>query len=100
MMSNSPLVNHSLSKRLPHFVDTFLLVTALTMMFMSSQYPFALDWLSAKVIALLVYILLGMVALKWGKTREVKIVAWVLAILTFTYIVAVAISRSVLPFIS
>lgn len=100
MMSNSPLVNHSLSKRLPHFVDTLLLVTALTMMFMSSQYPFVLDWLSAKVIALLVYILLGMVALKWGKTREVKILAWVLAILTFTYIVAVAISRSVLPFVS
>ncbi|HEY9052060.1 MAG TPA: SirB2 family protein [Gammaproteobacteria bacterium] len=98
MMSHSLLLQHPVSKRLPHIIDSLLLATALIMIFMSSQYPFVLDWLTAKVIALLVYILLGMVALKWGKTRNIRIMAWVLAVLTFVYIVSVALSRSVLPF--
>ena len=97
MMSHSLLLQHPVSKRLPHIIDSLLLATALIMIFMSSQYPFVLDWLTAKVIALLVYILLGMVALKWGKTRNIRIMAWVLAVLTFVYIVSVALSRSVLP---
>ncbi len=100
MLNNSPLLKHPVSKILPHVVDSLLLVSALTMMFLSSQYPFVLDWLSAKVIALLVYIMLGMVAFRFGNTREIKILAWVLAILTFGYIIAVALSRSVLPFIA
>lgn len=97
-MSHSSLLQHPVSKRLPHVIDSLLLVTALIMVFMSSQYPFVLDWLTAKVTALLVYILLGMVALKWGRTRNIRILAWSLAMLTFVYIVSVALSRSILPF--
>ena len=98
MVNDSLLLQHPISKRLPHVIDSLLLATALIMVFMSSQYPFVLDWLTAKVIALLVYILLGMLALKWGKTREIRILAWALAMLTFVYIVSVALTRSVLPF--
>jgi uncharacterized membrane protein SirB2 len=64
------------------------------MVFMSAQYPFVQSWLSAKVIALVIYILLGMVALKRGRSRKVRITAWLLAIVTFAYIVAVAMTRS------
>lgn len=98
MMSHSSLLQHPVSKLLPHVIDSLLLATALIMVFMSSQYPFVLDWLTAKVIALLVYILLGMVALKWGKTFNIRVLAWGLAVLTFVYIISVALSRSVLPF--
>lgn len=98
MMSHSSLLQHPVSKLLPHVIDSLLLATALIMVFMSSQYPFVLDWLTAKVIALLVYILLGMVALKWGKTFNIRVLAWGLAVLTFVYIISVALSRSVSPF--
>lgn len=95
MLQASPMLQLPLVRRLPHVNDTLLLASALIMVFMSSQYPFVIDWLTAKVVALLVYILLGMVAFKWGHSRGVKISAWLLALLTFAYIVSVAMSRSV-----
>ncbi|HQC87224.1 MAG TPA: SirB2 family protein [Rhodoferax sp.] len=48
-------------------------------------------------MALLVYIVLGAVALKRGKTRAVRSLALVGAILVFGYIVAVALTRLVVP---
>ena len=54
-------------KIVPHVVDTLLLVSALTLVFWSDQYPFEQPWLTAKVLALIVYIALGTIALKRGK---------------------------------
>jgi len=88
------MLQRPLVRRLPHVNDTLLLLSALLMVFISGQYPFVLNWLTAKVVALLVYILLGMVAFKWARSRGVKTAAWLLAIITFIYIVSVAISRS------
>jgi uncharacterized membrane protein SirB2 len=51
-------------------------------------------WLWAKVIALLVYIGLGTIALKRGRTRGVRIAAFAGALATFAYIVSVAIAKS------
>ena len=52
---------------------------------------------SFKLLALLLYIVLGMVALKRGRTRTVRILAWLAALGVFVYIVAVAVSRNPLP---
>jgi uncharacterized membrane protein SirB2 len=97
LMRDSLLLQHRYTKRLPHVVDTLLLASALVMVFMSGQYPFVENWLTAKVVALLVYISLGFVAMRFGKTKRVRITTWALAILVFGYIVAVALSRSVSP---
>ena len=99
MWQQSPMLQRKPVKVLPHVNDTILLTSALILMFMSAQYPFVLDWLTAKVLALLVYILLGMVAFRWGKTRGIKIAAWLLAVLTFSYIVSVAVTRSTAGFL-
>lgn len=100
MVQDSARLHARPSKILPHVNDALLLGSALAMVFMSGQYPFVLSWLTAKVLGLLVYIVLGMVALKWGKSRTVRIGAGVLAVLTFVYIVSVAISRSPLGLLS
>jgi uncharacterized membrane protein SirB2 len=50
--------------------------------------------LSAKLLALLLYIVLGMVAFRFGKTRSVRITAFVLALLMVAYIVSVAYTKS------
>lgn len=81
----------------PHVVDTVLLGSAVTLAVLSRQYPGVQGWLSAKVVALLVYIMLGMVALKRGRTRGVRLIAWLAALTVFVYIVAVARTRSVWP---
>jgi uncharacterized membrane protein SirB2 len=81
----------------PHLNDTLLLAAAIWMTVVIHQYPGTHAWLTAKVAGLLVYIALGMVALKRGKTRRVRIAAWVAAQAVFFYIVAVALTRSVWP---
>ena len=97
MMRGLALLNVRWAKIVPHVVDTVLLMSALAMAVMIRQYPFAAPWITAKVIALLVYIGLGTVALKHGRTRRVCIGAWFTAQLVFFYIVAVALTRSPLP---
>ncbi len=81
----------------PHLIDTLLLASALTMVFWSGQYPFVQSWLSAKVIALLLYIGLGTIALKRGKTRALRLSAFIAALAVFAYIVAVALTRQAWP---
>ena len=90
---------HRLQQRwvrvLPHGIDTLLLASAVGLAVWSGQYPLAQDWLTAKVLALLVYIALGSVALKYGSTRAVQASAWVAALLVFAYIVATALRKQV-----
>ena len=99
MLQNSPWLQSPLTKRLPHIVDTVLLLTAIAMVYWSSQYPFQQGWLTAKVVALVVYIGLGMLALRYGKSRRVRGIAWLSAIVVFMYIVGVALSRDAALFI-
>lgn len=93
MLRESDMLQQRWVKVLPHIVDTLLLGSALIMVFWSAQYPFVQPWLTAKVFALLAYIGLGTVALKRGKTKAVRIWAFVTALATFAYIVAVALTK-------
>jgi uncharacterized membrane protein SirB2 len=62
--------------------------------------PLAAPWLMVKIIFLLLYILLGMIAIKRGKTRNIRLYAWIAAQLVFFYIVAVAISHNPAPWLA
>lgn len=79
---------------LPHVVDTLLLVSAITLAAMSGQYPPHSSWITAKIVGLLVYIVLGTVALKRGRTPAVRAVAFVGALAVFAWIVSVALTRN------
>ncbi len=94
MWRASPQLHTPLARRLPHVIDSVLLGSALALAFMSGQYPFAVDWLSAKFLALLLYIVLGSLALKRGPTMAVRRASFGLALATYGYIVGVALSRS------
>ena len=97
MWRESTLRQHRLTRVLPHVVDTLLLGSALIMAWMSSQYPFVNCWLTAKFFGLLAYILLGMMALKRGRTMTIRARYFGLAVLAYLYIVSVALTRSPLP---
>jgi uncharacterized membrane protein SirB2 len=81
---------------LPHVVDTVLLASAIALAVLLRQNPLAEPWLIAKLAALLLYIGLGMVALRFGTTLGTRIGAWIAAQAVFLYIVAVALTRNVL----
>jgi len=81
----------------PHAVDTVLLGSAIGMAVTIRQYPFFAGWLTAKLMALLLYIVLGSIALKRGRTLKQRAAAWLAAQAVFLYIVAVALTRNPLP---
>ncbi len=97
MLLESDMLKRRWVRTLPHCIDTTLLLAAIVLVIMSHQYPGQQTWLTAKIIALLVYISLGMVALKYGRTRRIRFAAWLGGQLTFLYIVLVALSKNPLP---
>jgi len=97
MLQCSPLLKARATRILPHVVDTVLLVSAIALMLRIAQYPFVHAWLSAKVLALLAYIVLGSIALRYGKTWRVRVLSYGLALAVFLYIVLVAVTRNPVP---
>ena len=82
----------------PHVVDTFLLLSAIGLMFSIQQYPFVNGWLTAKLLGLIVYIFLGVVTMRIAKSQPTRIISYLLAIAIFFYIGSVAITKTPLPF--
>ncbi|ADE15410.1 Invasion gene expression up-regulator SirB [Nitrosococcus halophilus Nc 4] len=80
----------------PHIVDTVLLTSAIGLTLILHQYPFVDDWLTAKVLALIGYIVFGSIALKRGRTKPIRITAGCVALALFGYMVWVA--RGKVPF--
>jgi len=97
MLVDSALLRQRWMRTWPHVIDTLLLVSGLWMAINLHLHPGNSPWLGAKLIALLVYIGLGFVALRLGKTRRIRVLAFVAAIACFGYIVLVAMMRSVIP---
>ena len=96
MMIDSPLLQAKLTKILPHVIDTILLVSAIVLAVQMRYMPTEQAWLMAKIIALVVYIGLGTVAIKPHRPKNIRIAAWIAAIVVFGYICAAALSKSAL----
>ncbi|TVO39934.1 SirB2 family protein [Vibrio algivorus] len=78
MMMDSPLLQKKFFKVTPHIVDTFLLLSGISLIFITGFMPFtaAGAWLTEKISCVLVYIALGFVALKLGKNKVIRSVAF------------------------
>lgn len=85
-------------KILPHLIDTVLLGSALLLAYRLGQYPLVAPWLTAKVLALCLYIVLGSLALKRLRRGWLSYSASIAALLCFAYIVSVALTRTIWPF--
>jgi uncharacterized membrane protein SirB2 len=87
--AESPRLQQRWVRIAPHLIDTVFLGSGIALAVRLHQYPFADAWLTAKVLGLVAYIILGSLALK-GRTPAVRTAAFVAALLTFAYIVGVA----------
>jgi uncharacterized membrane protein SirB2 len=95
-INESPLVEKKLVKVLPHVIDTVLLASAIALVVMSGQYPWVEPWVGAKVLGLIVYIGLGVVVMRTAKTRQARIIAFALALVTAAYILMVASTKTIM----
>lgn len=92
--TRSALFQHKLTRILPHVVDTLFLTAGICLSVFITQYPFHAAWLTAKVLGLLAYIMLGSLALKRAGTRASQYLAFAGALLCFTWIASVARSKN------
>lgn len=93
-MQQSPLALQRATRIIPHVVDTLLLASALAMIVLAGQVPVGPGWLSSKIAGLLLYILLGMIAMRSAPAKSRSVPAFAAAVLAFCWIVSVAVSKS------
>jgi len=90
MLAESPLQQNPVLRWTPVAVDTVLLTSALMLTTIIRQYPFTTAWLTAKVVLLVLYIVLGSIALRRGRTKKIRLAAFVAALATVGFLVTVA----------
>ena len=98
MLRDSGLLKRRWVRIAPQLIDTLLLLSAIILAFQLRFSPLEQSWLLAKIIALFVYIGVGLIALRFGQNKSTRLLAWLLGLLIFIYIVSVAFSKLVLGF--
>ena len=99
-LRDSPLIRHKLTRIAPHVIDTLFLASGIALVVEINLAIMQNTWLLAKLIGLVVYIGLGMVAMRFGRTREVRMLAFVGAVATYAYIVGTAMAKSPLSWLA
>ncbi|MBI2993167.1 MAG: SirB2 family protein [Gammaproteobacteria bacterium] len=97
MLRAPALLQNRLSRVLPHVIDTVLFFSGLFLAVMLYGAFYQQRWLLGKLLAVIVYIVLGAIALHLGSTRKIRGLAFVAALGVFAYIVLTAHTKSLLP---
>jgi uncharacterized membrane protein SirB2 len=92
-IADSPVVNHRALRVASYVIDTALLAAGIALAMVLNQYPLTDAWLTTKVSLLIVYIGLGLCALKLARLRSTRIVAFLAALLTYAFIIGVAVTH-------
>ena len=100
MLNGSSLRENRATRILPHIIDTLFLATGIWLVVFLKLAPMQHAWLLAKFTGLLAYIGLGMIAMRFGRTPQIKMIAFVAAVAAFAYIVGVALTKSPLSWIA
>ncbi|RFO97331.1 invasion protein [Rhodoferax lacus] len=82
------------AKIVPHVVDTVLLVSAIALAATLHLNPTSTPWLLAKIIGLVLYIALGVVAMRASVAKPLRATAWVAALLVLGWMASVAVSKN------
>ena len=94
MFSKNTILEMAIVRIAPHVVDTVFLLTGIWLVVLLQLNVKEQSWLIAKFAALVLYVILGAIALRRGKTTQIRTVAFAAALATYLYIVGVALSKS------
>lgn len=94
MQSGSSLINHRSTRIAPHIIDTLLLASGIALIFEINLAVMSQSWLFAKIAGIIVYILLGLFAMRFARTRHARMLAFVTALAVFAYVAGTAVAKS------
>ena len=90
----------ALWRRLSVVIDTLLLAAGATLWTLLALNPLRDTWLGTKLVLLLVYIVLGSLALKRGRTPAVRALGYAAALATFGFMIGVALRHQPYGFLT
>ena len=99
-MTGSPLYRNRAARIVPHINDALFLVTGIWLVSILNLQWTQNAWLLAKFTGLAGYIGFGMVAFRFGKSSEIRLIAFVAAVASFAFIVGAALTRSPLSWLA
>jgi len=85
---------HPVLGRVSAIIDTGLLAAALRLLWELRLNPLLTPWLQVKLAVLPLYIVLGMLALKYARRREAKALCYLGALACYGFMVSVALTHS------
>lgn len=97
MWRRIPIQSHTWKRSVPDMIDSLLLISGISLAYILSVTPWHDDWLFMKLVGLIVYIVLGIMALREREILWRKRTYFMLALLTAIYMVAVAHSKLIFP---
>jgi uncharacterized membrane protein SirB2 len=84
------VANHAVVRYLSYTIDTALLTTALMLLTMLRLSPLETGWLAAKIALLVVYVVLGSLALRRAPTARAKRLCFVGALTSYGLMLGIA----------
>ncbi len=94
MFSHSANLHRRIVRVAPHVVDTAFLISGIWLVVILHLVVREQAWLIAKIVALILYIVFGAIALRQGRTMQIRAAAFVAALLVYLYIAGVALGKS------
>jgi uncharacterized membrane protein SirB2 len=100
VLRGQALGNHPALRWLSYAIDTTLLAAALLLMQILRIHPGSQRWLDVKLLLVVVYIVLGSLALRRARTPRLRLGCFVAALLVFLFIVGIAVLHDPLGVLS
>lgn len=92
------VLRHKAMRIIPHVIYTLLLVTALALLVVYGWNPLAFGWIIMKIILLVVFIGLGIIAFRPSFPAATRVACWVVALGALLWAYSSALTRSAFPF--
>ena len=89
-------LNKAWIKRLPHIIDTLLLLSGLGLLAITSLSPFQVPWLGLKLLLLLAYIVFGAMGLRYAAKRWQRLLCCAVALSCAATMVWLALTKPAL----
>ena len=94
MFRQSTNLDRAVVRIAPHVVDSVFLITGIWLLVLLQLNVAEQSWLIAKFVALILYIVLGVIALRRGRTMQIRTAAFAAALATYLYMAGVALNKS------